>query len=340
MARDSRARRLLRKAEAALVAAIEVYNKPDFRYREETFSILCLNAWELLLKAKILQDNNNLESSLYVYERRTKKDGTPSKRRTIRTNRSNNAMTLTIGQAIAKLEKSDPLPAEVRDNLFGLIEIRDNAVHYVNPSLELQKRVLEIGSAALRNYLELSKQWFEIDLSHLSLYLLPIGFINTTSKTTAVVTDPDEKKLLTFLNTLVAGQGQGADFHVALEVDIKLTRATATSRAPMSVVVDSSDPAAMKVQLSEEDIRQRFPWTYADLRKHLAKRYADFKVNTKFHRIRRPLMTNTGLVHERLLDPKNPKSGKKDFYNANIVREFDPHYQLRKAKSGGTGSTA
>lgn len=40
---------LAHKAVAAAVASIEVYNKPDFYYREETFAILMTNAWELLL---------------------------------------------------------------------------------------------------------------------------------------------------------------------------------------------------------------------------------------------------------------------------------------------------
>lgn len=50
----ARSQRFLQKAEAALVAAIEIYNKPDFRHREECFAILALNAWELLLKARLL----------------------------------------------------------------------------------------------------------------------------------------------------------------------------------------------------------------------------------------------------------------------------------------------
>src|SRR5208283_3351467 len=41
---------LVEKAIDAAISAIEVYNKPRFRYREETFAILMLNAWELLLK--------------------------------------------------------------------------------------------------------------------------------------------------------------------------------------------------------------------------------------------------------------------------------------------------
>ena len=47
--------RFVDKAEAAMTAAIEIYNKPCFPYREEVFSILALNAWELLLKAAVLK---------------------------------------------------------------------------------------------------------------------------------------------------------------------------------------------------------------------------------------------------------------------------------------------
>ena len=37
-----------------MIAAIEVYNKPDFKYRDESFAILAINAWELLIKARWL----------------------------------------------------------------------------------------------------------------------------------------------------------------------------------------------------------------------------------------------------------------------------------------------
>ena len=49
----SRSRTLYDKSLSAMLAAIEVYNKPDFFYREETFAILAINGWELLLKARI-----------------------------------------------------------------------------------------------------------------------------------------------------------------------------------------------------------------------------------------------------------------------------------------------
>ena len=38
MSRIARSTRLLKNAEAALISAIEIYNKPAFGYREETFA--------------------------------------------------------------------------------------------------------------------------------------------------------------------------------------------------------------------------------------------------------------------------------------------------------------
>src|SRR5262245_59117100 len=53
------------KSVQAAVAAIEVYNKPNFSYREEAFSLLMVNAWELLLKAKWVLDHGEAIESLY-----------------------------------------------------------------------------------------------------------------------------------------------------------------------------------------------------------------------------------------------------------------------------------
>jgi len=55
----ARYKELLDKSIAAMLAAIEVYNKPDFKYREETFSVIAINSWELALKAYLLKLNLN-----------------------------------------------------------------------------------------------------------------------------------------------------------------------------------------------------------------------------------------------------------------------------------------
>lgn len=45
---------LLEKSKEAFVMAIEIYNKPTIRYRVEGFSFFICNAWELMLKAHII----------------------------------------------------------------------------------------------------------------------------------------------------------------------------------------------------------------------------------------------------------------------------------------------
>lgn len=86
--------KFVEKAESAMVAAIEVYNKPAFRYREETFALLAINAWELLLKARLLKDGANDPKVIRVYEPRRTKSGKLSKKLYLRRNRAGNPHTL------------------------------------------------------------------------------------------------------------------------------------------------------------------------------------------------------------------------------------------------------
>ena len=71
---------MLDKSISAMISAIEIYNKPDFKYREETFSVLCINSWELLLKAKVLQLSGNKLTSLFIWEKKELKNGEKSKK--------------------------------------------------------------------------------------------------------------------------------------------------------------------------------------------------------------------------------------------------------------------
>jgi hypothetical protein len=66
---------LLDKSINSMLSAIEIYNKPDFKYREETFAILTINSWELLFKARILKLSKYNMKSIYQLEARKKKNG-------------------------------------------------------------------------------------------------------------------------------------------------------------------------------------------------------------------------------------------------------------------------
>lgn len=148
---------LLEKSVSAAISAIEIYNKPDFKYREETFAVLMMNAWELMLKARILEQNANKLSSIYQYERKQNKNGSKGKRITVKLNRSKNAMTIGTAKAMDLLIESGDthLVGAGQENITILQEIRDNAVHFRNRDHLLSNKVQEVGTASLRNYLNL-----------------------------------------------------------------------------------------------------------------------------------------------------------------------------------------
>jgi hypothetical protein len=329
----SRATRLLQNAEAALMSAIEIYNKPTFAYREETFAILALNAWELLLKAKLLDMKKNKLSCLYVYQRRATTTGQQSKKLYLKKNRTGNTMTVGIDECIKRLEKEGVAVADpIKKNLEALTEIRDNAVHYINASPQLSKQVMEIGTACLRNFVELGKQWLSLDLSGYSLYLMPIGFLPSGETATAITVSNQEQKVVNYLATLMreGHDKEVQDYHVSLDVNISFKRTTAAAANAIIVANNPGDPNAIPVIISEEDIRKQYPWDYGTLTEKLQNRYIDFKANPKYHELRKRIATNPQFMKSRYLDPGNTKSSRKDFYNPNIVAEFDKSYTRRK----------
>jgi hypothetical protein len=62
----------------------------------------------------------------------------------------------------------------------------------------------------------------------------------------------------------------------------------------------------------------------------LKKRFIDFKENAKYHVLRKQLAVDPQYMKTRYLDPGNLKSSRKDFYNPNIVSQFDKSYTLKK----------
>ncbi len=336
MAHLKRSIRFLQKAESALLSSIEVYNRPTFAYREETFAILALNAWELLLKAKLLAEQGNKPNCLYILEKRTTKSGQQSKQLYIKRNRSGTALTHSLWKTISELENKTEIRVDdaIKANLEALTEIRDNAVHFVVASPQLGKQVLEVGTAAVRNFVELSRLWFQHDLSGRHFFLMPIGFVDAPHSVTAIDLSKDESRLIAYLAQLTSKSAQGSSgpFNVSLEVNLSFKKSKAASALAMAI---SNDPAAPQVTLAEEDFKKIYKWTYKQLVDQLKKRYVDFKPNDKFIGIRKPLMAEFKYVKPRYLDPDNPKSSRKDFYNPNILSEFDKYY-TRKATTPAT----
>jgi len=123
----SRSKELMERSVSAMLAAIEIHNKPEFRYRLESFTILAINAWELLLKAKWLNDNNNKLSSLYV------RVGKSGKRKRFKRSKSGAPITFEIMHLAKKLREQGELDELAYRNIEALVELRDSVIHFYKP---------------------------------------------------------------------------------------------------------------------------------------------------------------------------------------------------------------
>jgi hypothetical protein len=321
---------LVDKATDAAIAAIEIYNKPDFRYREEAFSILMFNAWELLLKARVLKENQNNERSIQVLEPSKKKDGTDGKRMKFKLNRCGEPMTIDAMRAAALVREyaTDPIDDACIDNLNLLAEVRDNAIHLATIGPGLGKRIQEVGSASLRNFVRAAERWFKRDLTRYNFYLMPLAFHGPGETVVSLLAEkrPAARKLLDYIEQTEkrhVAQAAGG-FNVTLQIELKFLRTAHPEAIPVRQA-----PDGIPVTLTEANVRDRWPWTYDKLAEKLRDRYANFSQNARYHGIRAKLEKDERYCHVRLLDPDNPKSGSKRFYSPNIVSEFDKHYTLR-----------
>lgn len=151
-------RALRNNSEAAMLAAIEIYNKPQFSYRDECFTILLVNAWELLLKA-ILSKN---KQRIYYPKKRKQ----PYK-------------TFSLQDALEKSRPYFPASIEfepVRQNITLIIAFRDNSIHFYNQP-DFGVMVFGLAQTSIVNYRDLMLEVFGIDMAdEMSISLLPLAF--------------------------------------------------------------------------------------------------------------------------------------------------------------------
>lgn len=315
-------RSLLDKSVSSLLSAIEIYNKPNFQYREETFAILAVNAWELLFKAYILSLNKFKVRSIYQLQPKENKDGSLSKKiKVVKRNRCGNEMSISIFDAISFLDHEKKLNKDIIDNIEVLIELRDNSIHFYNAD-SIVKPIQELGFACVKNYISIVKQWdVPIDLSQYNLYLMPLAYVDSKKIVAGCLTDKEKRYVDFFKAKVDKSTNTDEDYGIAISIDVDFKKGHSLESIGVHY-----DPDGAMVKVSEESIREKYPFDYSEVVKRCKNRYTDFKRDKKFNGLMRTIKTNEKLCHPRLLDPDKPKGAKKDFYSSNILKELDKYY--------------
>lgn len=151
-------RTLRDNAISAMIAAIEVYNKPRMEYRSECFVILLINAWELILKA-ILSKNK--------------------KRIFYRKERNKPYVTLSVFDALKGVKRHFPknVPFKpVAENIERLVEYRNNAMHFYNEK-GFDVLIYGLAQTSIINFRDIVSDIFLRDIAdEVNLSLLPLSF--------------------------------------------------------------------------------------------------------------------------------------------------------------------
>ncbi len=130
----SEKQRLIEKSTEAFILGLEVYNKPTIKYRVEGFSFFIVNAWELMLKAEML----NRGLSIFY--------------------KDNPNRTVSVDVAIRKIYTDKN--TKIRLNLEKIIELRNISTHYITEDYEI--KYAPLFQACVLNYVNEMQRFHKV----------------------------------------------------------------------------------------------------------------------------------------------------------------------------------
>ena len=255
---------------------------------------------------------------LYIPTSAKTKTGKPRQRQLYKPTKSGNFATI----GVSLLVEQEIMDKNLKLQLETLIEIRDNAIHFMNSSKYFEKQLLEVAVATLKSYKTVVHEWFNESLDKYDLFLIPIAFnIPQTFNTENLLSETEShKKLLDFIAKQRLKEDSTSEHDIALVIDIKI------NRADKGLQVRFDKTGAPVFQDTEEVFKNKYPLDYKTLLHQLKVRYTDFVQNQKFHKLKKEICIHTGFSGERYLDYEKMSGMKKTYYSSNIFKEFDKHY--------------
>ncbi len=312
MARPKREKIMAHCAREALLAAVEIYNKPRVEYREQTVAFLIVNAWEVLIKARLVQQNGGQIQSIYRRQRNSRR---------YERNSDGEIVTIDIRGAL----NSSGLPEKVKTNIYGLIKIRNQATHLGVLVPALKESILEFSTASVQNFVKTYANWFEDSIN--APYLLPLGFVGTAQTVVAKYPVRQRELLKELSNLAQSHDSTDSEYSVVMQVRVELNRGL-SGGGNIGLTNALNVPT---VSISDDEALKTFPTPYSELVAQCRSRYLDFKQNQQFHSAMEKINNDPQCTYERKLDPTTQNSTKKRFYNLErTLAKLDNEYSESK----------
>ena len=278
--------KLLDKSKEAFVLAIEIYNKPTIKYRVEGFSFFICNAWELMLKAHII--NKFGESEIYY--------------------KDNPERTKNLENCIKMVFTNDKDP--LRMNLEKIIELRNTSTHYITEEYEMV--YVPLFQSCIFNFSEKMLQFHDFDVTK----LISLNFLNLVVKEKSLDENEIRAKYseqiadkLLGLNTKISKitSESNSTFSIRIEHDFYLTKDK--TKATDSVFVDKNAKTGIKIVKELKDPNETHKYSSNKVCTEIAKRIEREKLNVlyKGEKLRKFNMYHFGLFNTYYDIKGNPK---------------------------------
>ena len=263
-------KRLIDNSLAAMLAAVEVYNKPQMTYRDEITVMLVVNAWELALKAVLRQQRQSIFYPKKLGQR---------------------YLSVSIDDALGRVNAGNLWPEEVDGvattvNIKALTEYRDRAIHLYNAQ-GLGAVIHPFLQQNVLNYRDFVLAKFKKDLADsMTWQLLPLGatapadavqFMRADKSSTMVA--EVEEFIKELRNLMDNAEAKGADMgRLAVVYDIHLQSQKKMTSADLVVAVSSTADGQVAIQKTDPNLTH--PYSATELIERVNKKRSGRKLNS------------------------------------------------------------
>ena len=252
--------KLVNKSKEAFMMAIEIYNKPTIHYRVEGFSFFICNAWELMLKAHMI--NKFGEESIYYKE--------------------SNGRTITLEKCINMIFTNNKAP--LRLNLEKIIELRNTSTHFITEEYEMI--YIPLFQSCVFNFIEKIQEFHNIDMTE----VIPQNFLTLSvsmksinvNEVRAKYSEEIANKIINTNNIISEAVSLNNNaFAIRIEHHHFITRDK--TKATSFVHIDNSSETGIKIVKELKDPNDTHKYTAKKCIEEVNKRLKKSNINIEFN---------------------------------------------------------
>ena len=177
------------------------------------------------------------------------KNGKKGNRKILDKNRSDNVYTINIGECTNILKSKTLICAEVINNIEGLLEIRDNAIHFLNKTNELEQKIFELCAASIKNYINLVNEWFNKDiLDKYNFNVMPLNFKTSNFESSNIIKKQNISNFIDYIN-LSSVVNENSNYFTLLKIDTKFVKSVSNDGV---LIQQANDGKKINIELDDK----------------------------------------------------------------------------------------